>query len=161
MRASFRNLVSLSRAAQEAEPNPHQFHEFFTRAQRIAAGARVVTPGSGPLVGLLRRDHSDLALSLVDSYAEALAAVAAGTADVAALNFHVGGHLARRDYAETIIVPAAPFERQPTAFCVLKGHNADLLSVFDSALAEAKREGLGERLERQWLGGPAGGSGND
>ena len=53
-------------------------------------------------------------------------------ADVAAVNFHVGGHLARRDHAETIIVPSAPFERQPTAFCVLKGHHGDLLSAFDS-----------------------------
>ena len=91
------------------------------------AGARVVAPGRGPLVGLLRRDHSELSLSLVDSNAEALAAVAGGAADAAALNFHVGGHLARRDHPETVIVPTAPFERQPTAFCVLKGHHGDLL----------------------------------
>ncbi len=109
-------------------------------------------------MGPLRRDHAELSLSLVDSNAEALAAVAGGAADAAALNFHVGGHLARRDHPETIIVPTAPFERQPTAFCVLKGHNGDLLRAFDSALAEAMREGIGERLERRWLAAPAGGS---
>ena len=118
------------------------------------AGACVVTPGRGPLVGLLRRDHSALSLSLVDIYAEALAAVACGAADVAALNFHVGGYLARRDHPDAIIVPSAPFEVQPTAFCVLKGDNGDLLSAFDSALAEALGEGVGERLERKWLGEP-------
>ncbi len=121
------------------------------------AGARVVTPGRGPLVGLLTRDHSYLALSTVDSYAEALAAVVGSAADVAALNFHVGGHLARRDHPDAITVPTAPFERQPIAFCVLKGHNGDLLSAFDRALADALREGIGERLERHWLGAPANG----
>ncbi len=121
------------------------------------AGARVVTPGSGPLVGLLTRDHSYLALSTVDSYAEALAAVAGGAADVAALNFHVGGYLARRDHPDALAVPGAPFESQPIAFCVLKGRNGDLLSAFNRALADALSEGIGERLERHWLGRPADG----
>jgi ABC-type amino acid transport substrate-binding protein len=115
------------------------------------AGGRVVTPGRGPLVGLLTRDPSDLVLSTVDSYAEALAAVVGGAADVAALNFDVGGYLARRDHPHTIAVPAEPFEAQPTAFCVLKGHNGDLLSAFNRALADALGEGIGERLERHWL----------
>lgn len=125
------------------------------------AGARVVTPGRGPLVGSLTRDHSHLALSVVDSYAEALAAVAGGSADVAALNFHVGCYLARRDHAETISVPVAPFELLPIAFCVLKSQNKGLPRAFDSALAEVLGGGIGERLERRWLDGPADRRGDD
>ncbi len=111
----------------------------------------------GLVVELLTHDHSNLALSTVDSYAEALDAVVGGAADVAALNFHVGGNLARRDHPDAIAVPGAPFESQPIAFCVLKGRNGDLLSAFDRALADALSEGIGERLERHWLGRPADG----
>ena len=46
---------------------------------------------------------------------------------------------------------------QPVAFAVLKGHHGELLRVFDPALAEALGDGIRDRLERRWLGGPADG----
>ena len=116
------------------------------------AGARIVTPGRGPMLGVVRRDYPHLVVSAVDSYADALAAVAAGEADAAALNFHIAGHLARRDYPETIAVPPAPFAPQPIAFCVLKNRHGDLLKAFDRALAQSIREGVREQIQTRWLG---------
>ncbi len=116
-------------------------------------GARVVTPASGPLVDLLKHDYPRVDLATVGTYAEALGSVVDGAADIAALNFHIGAYLARRDYPEAFAIPAAPFDRQPIAFCVLKGQNGELLDAFDTALRQALADGLGRRLERQWLGG--------
>ena len=118
----------------------------------LPEGARVVTPGRGPMLGVLQRNHPHLELAAVDSYADALAAVADGAANAAALNFHIGGYLSRRDHPDRIAVPSVPFAPQPIAFCVLKGQHQDLLSAFDRALETALGEGLRKRLETQWLG---------
>lgn len=120
----------------------------------LPAGARVVTPGRGPMLGVVRRDYSHFSLTAVESYAEALVAVADGAADAAALNFQIGGYLARRDHPESIAIPAAPFAPQPIGFCVLKGNNSELLSTFDRALEKTIGEGVRDRLGAHWLGEP-------
>lgn len=116
-------------------------------------GARVATPGAGPLLAPLRRDYPDLIYPEVDTYAESLSAVMDGAADCAALNFHVGRYLAGRDHPGRFVLPTAPFEELALALAVPKGTHATLLSDLDSVLSELRGSGALAELEARWIGG--------
>jgi ABC-type amino acid transport substrate-binding protein len=61
------------------------------------AGLRVVTPATGPLAPHIAEAYPQLTLATCGDYADALAQVAAGDADAAALNAHVGRDLIAGD----------------------------------------------------------------
>ena len=121
--------------------------------ERPVPGSRVATPGTGPLLAQLRRDHPDLVYPDVDTYAESLTAVVDGEADCAALNFHVGRFLASRDHPGRFTLPDAPFEPLALALAVEKNENGPMLGVLDAALAELRSDGTLEAFEARWIGG--------
>lgn len=113
-------------------------------------GAVVATPASGPLTGVIARRYPTLRVVKVADYPAALEAALAGKADAAALNFHVGAYLVRRDFAGRFLLPKRPFQSVDMAFCCLVGAHDDLLAAFDSALAALRREGVTADLERKY-----------
>lgn len=119
--------------------------------ERPSAGSRIATPGAGPLLAQLQRDYPGLVYLDVDTYAESLDAVIGGTADCAALNFHVGCYLANRDHPGGFNLPDAPFQKLPLALAVAKGANASLLRDFDTALAALREDGSLDEIEARWV----------
>lgn len=123
-----------------------------SKAARPAPGARVATPGAGPLLAQLRREYPDLIYLDIDTYAESLAAVVDNSADCAALNFHVGRFLATRDHPGCFTLPDAPFGPLALALAVAKNAYRPMMRAFDAALARLKAsDALGE-IEARWIG---------
>ncbi len=115
------------------------------------AHARLATPAKGPLIAQLRVDFPGSDFVAVETYAEALGSVAEGKADRAALNFHIGCYLARRDFPGRFELPVAPFHSLPIGFAVAKGTHADTLDKFNRALLEMWAAGGVAEIERRWL----------
>ena len=115
-----------------------------------SAGSRIATPGAGPLLAQLRREYPSLVYLDVDTYAESLDAVIGGTADCAALNFHVGCYLANRDHAGRFNLPDAPFQELVLALAVAKDTHASLLRDFNATLAELGEDGSLREIELHW-----------
>ncbi len=116
-----------------------------------SAGSTIATPGAGPLLAQLRRVYPDLVYLDVETYAESLDAVVGGSADCAALNFHVGCYLANRDHADRFTLPNAPFQELALALAVAKGTHASLLRDLDTALAELRKDGSLDEIEQRWV----------
>ena len=125
-------------------------HDGIPFGKNPSAGSRIATPGAGPLLAQLRRDYPDLVYPDVDTYAESLDAVISGTADCAALNFHVGCYLANRDHPGRFNLPDTPFQKLSLALAVAKSANASLLRDFDAALAELREDGSLGEIEKRW-----------
>lgn len=89
-------------------------------------GWRVVTPAAGPLVRVIRARFPALDLITCRTYDEALAMVAGGKAEAAALNWHVGRLQTDRDYPGRFALPAAPFVEIPLAIAAAAGAEADV-----------------------------------
>jgi polar amino acid transport system substrate-binding protein len=111
------------RAGLPASDDPHAF-----------PGLRAATPRAGPLAAQLQRDYPEIACELVSSYEEALDALAAGTVDLAALNFQAGIAIAQARHPGRIGLPSAPYAPLPLAFAVAKGRSPELLERFNAAI---------------------------
>lgn len=115
------------------------------------ANARLATPARGPLAAQIQREYPDHPFIPVDSYDDALAAVVEGTADVAALNFHIGCHLSNRTFPGKFVLPAAPFQAMPIALALAAGRFGGVLARLNPVIT-ALREVRGvSAIERQWL----------
>jgi ABC-type amino acid transport substrate-binding protein len=92
-------------------------------------GLRVVTPAAGPLAGHIRQAFPQLTLLTCDDYAGALAQVAGGDADAAALNYHVAGRMIAGDGRFT--APVGVFIEIDLAMGVRAGDPDGLLARID------------------------------
>lgn len=113
---------------------------------------RVATPATGPLVATIENNFPELTIIKVASYDDSLKAVTSHSADVAALNFHIGTFLARRGYQGEIDVPQHPFEELDAALAVATNDPHNILEPFNQALAIVHSEGITKKIEAQWLG---------
>jgi ABC-type amino acid transport substrate-binding protein len=112
---------------------------------------KVATPARGPLIGMLAKFYPGISVVGVDDYRAALRAAADGRADAAALNFHVGTHLAQRDFPTVFDLPTTPLRGQEVAFAVPAGDPDRVLPEFNKSLSQVlRRDGL-TRFERNWL----------
>jgi len=91
------------------------------------AGLRLATPAGGPLVGAIGRACPQAVLVPTDDYAGALRAVLAGDAHAAALNVHVGEHLARQGFPDRFAAPGAVFARLELAIAGVRGRAEPIL----------------------------------
>lgn len=123
-----------------------------TIEDRPDVGASVATPPAGPLLAQLRRDYPDLVFPHVATYADALSAVINGSADCAALNFHVGCYLANRDHAGQFALPQRPFSPLPLALAVTKGLHGHVRMEIDAVLVELRANGALGEVEARWIG---------
>ena len=86
---------------------------------------RIATPASGPLTGATRTSFPDAEVVEVADYPEALAAVADGEVDAAALNVHVGAQIAERQHGGLFGPPSSPFAPVDLAPAYRPGLSAD------------------------------------
>jgi polar amino acid transport system substrate-binding protein len=114
-------------------------------------GSRVVTTRRGPFAAQLAREYPELERVLVDSQEEALEALAAGRADLAALNFHSGRQMAAELHPGRIALPRTPYAPLPVALAVAKGRSAQLLREFSATLAAMQEDGSAQRVIDRWL----------
>jgi polar amino acid transport system substrate-binding protein len=79
------------------------------------SGKVVVAPQAGPLAAVISRSAPAVKLSVTTDYEQSLARLVDGTADAAALNYHVGGTLADRFYPGQVTKPHGMFWETPLA----------------------------------------------
>lgn len=96
------------------------------------AGLRAVTPAAGPLAAFITGHFPQLSLTACRDYQAALAQVAAGEADAAALNFHVGCGLITGD--DRFIKPAGVFVKVDLALAARAGDPLGLIDRLDPHL---------------------------
>jgi len=113
----------------------------------VPGTGRVTTPISGPVFARLEQLFPDLKRVGSDNYAESLAMVVNGEADVAALNFHIASHLAERDYPAVFNLPMKPYEELALAFAVAKGDPLDILDEFNDAPSDVVAEGGSAKMD--------------
>jgi len=104
-------------------------------------GKTVVTPKTGPLTEYIQKKFPRVKLLLVKDYPASLKAVMNGKADAAALNIHVGNHLANQFFPEEFTPPKKVFFRTPVGIAVLKSNQTSFLKKFNEGLKKIKRMG--------------------
>lgn len=126
----------------------------FVRRQRStdeASPGRIATPAAGPLIPLVRRRFPAARIKAVRDYGGALAAVRAGVADAAALNWHVTCSLLPDWPGIVPLTGAACFGHIPLAAAFPAGRGAAGLACLDRGLDALQRDGRLKALRMRWL----------
>ena len=97
-------------------------------------GRKVATPSSGPLVELLRNTWPEVRVVETADYSEALRAVAAGSADMAALNLHAGWEAAESTYPGRFRQPADVFVSLALASAGLYGYSEHYIDTINTGI---------------------------
>jgi len=98
-----------------------------------AGGRCVATPRRGPLAGLIAANYPGVRLLLTSGYDDALRAVAAGEADAAALNVHVGAWWVKQ-LGLGNLMPRSPFLDIDLAIATRPASAPALLAPIDAAI---------------------------
>jgi polar amino acid transport system substrate-binding protein len=115
------------------------------------SGKILVTPRTGPLAAFIQKTAPEVKLELTENYEESLAHLIAGSADAAALNFHVGAALARRLYPDKVTIPRAMLRPGAVMVAVRKGQHGELLTRLDHALSAIKADGTWQKIVNDWM----------
>ncbi len=115
-------------------------------------GKTIVTPRTGPLTEYLQRSLPNAKLLLVQDYPESLRAVLDGEADAAALNIHVGSHLAGRLFPGRFTLPHKIFLEVPLGVAVLKGSPTFFLNPINEGLKLIREDGTYDQILKKWAG---------
>lgn len=107
---------------------------FFGKSRLDGMPWSIATPEAGPLYRQLKAQLPDSDIVATDSYDATLQLAADGTVAAAALNFHVGCHLAERDYAGVFVLPEKPYQPLPVALAVGADFPDETLAAFNEAL---------------------------
>lgn len=100
------------------------------------SGARVVSPAAGPLLAPLKETPGLRAADGAD-YSTSLTMVLDGSADIAALNFHVAADMISSGWQDRFRLPRRPYREIPLVAASLKGRNRKLLSDLNLGLSKA------------------------
>jgi ABC-type amino acid transport substrate-binding protein len=109
-------------------------------------GKTVVTPKTGPLTGYIQKRFQKVELLLVKDYLLSLKAVLDGKAEAAALNIHVGSHLANQLFPGKFILPKKVSFKTPVAIAVSKSGQASFLKKFNESLKKIKKSGTNKKI---------------
>jgi ABC-type amino acid transport substrate-binding protein len=89
------------------------------------SGKIVVTPRTGPLAAFIEKTAPTVKLVVTKDYEDSLARLVRGDADAAALNNHVGAHMAARLYPGQVVCSPKLLQELPLAVAVTKGRGAE------------------------------------
>jgi hypothetical protein len=104
------------------------------RTRAPANCAVVATPGSGPLVSVIRRRFGRLSIMECRDYHSALRAVVDGMATMAALNLDVGRLQAQRDFPNLFHLPEQTFCTVSLALALPRSKASAFVRPFNAAL---------------------------
>lgn len=114
-------------------------------------GKTIVTPRTGPLTEYLQKSFPKTKLLLVQDYPESLRTVLNGQANAAALNIHVGSHLARQLFPGRFTLPSKIFLEIPLGVAVIKGDPSFLLSQINEGLRHIRENGTYDQILKKWV----------
>jgi len=113
-------------------------------------GRTIVTPRTGPLAKYLQETFPKAKVVLVQDYPESLQTVLDGKGDAAALNIHVGSHLARQLFPGRFTLPDKIFLEVSVGVAVLKGNLSFLLNQINEGLRHIRRDGTYQQILKNW-----------
>lgn len=111
---------------------------FANKGLKELGGKTVVTPKTGPLTEYIQKRFPRVKLLLARDYPASLKAVMDGKADAAALNIHVGNHLANQFFPGEFTPPKKVFFKTPVGIAVLKSNQTSFLKKFNEGLEKLK-----------------------
>ena len=115
-------------------------------------GKTIVTPRTGPLTKYLQDSFPKAKLLLVQDYSESLRTVLDGKGDAAALNIHVGSHLARQLFPGRFTLPDKILFEVSVGVAVLKGDLSFLLNQINEGLRHIRKNGTYHQILKKWGG---------
>jgi len=116
------------------------------------SGKIVVTPRTGPLAAFIERTAPAVNLVVTKDYEESLTRLARGEADAAALNNHVGVHLAARLYPGQLVHSPKLLQELPLAVAVRKGKGANVVALLNSGISAIRADGTWQQINDRWMG---------
>jgi ABC-type amino acid transport substrate-binding protein len=112
----------------------------------------VVTPRTGPLAAFIERTAPTVKLVVAKDYEDSLTRLMRGEADAAALNYHVGTHLAARLYPGQLVHSPKLLQELPLAVAVPKGKGVDLVALPNAGISAIRADGTWQRINDRWTG---------
>jgi polar amino acid transport system substrate-binding protein len=112
----------------------------------------VITPRTGPLAAFIEKTAPAVNLVLAKDYEESLTRLIRGEADAAALNYHVGTHLAARLYPGQLVHSPRLLQELPLAVAVPKGKSADVVALLNAGISAIRADGTWQQINDRWTG---------
>ncbi len=110
----------------------------------------VVTPRTGPLAAFIEKTAPTVKLVVTKDYEESLTRLMRGEADAAALNYHVGTHLAARLYPGQLVHSPILLQELPLAVAVPKGKGVDVVALLNTGISAIRADGTWQQINDRW-----------
>jgi polar amino acid transport system substrate-binding protein len=115
------------------------------------SGKIVVTPRTGPLAAFIEKTAPTVSLVVTKDYEDSLTQLVRGEADAAALNNHVGEHMAARLYPGQVAHSANLLQELSLAVAVAKGRGAGLVEQLNAGVAAIRADGTWQEINDRWM----------
>jgi len=116
------------------------------------SGKIVVTPRTGPLAAFIEKTAPAVKLVVTKDYEESLMRLVRGEADAAALNNHVGVHMATRLYPGQLVHSPKLLQELPLAVAVPKGKAANFVALLNRGISTIRADGTWQQINDRWMG---------
>lgn len=116
------------------------------------AGKIVVTPRTGPLAAFIEKTAPAVKLVVTKDYEESLTRIVRGEADAAALNNHVGVHMAAQLYPGQLAHSPKLLQELPLAVAVPKGKSANFVAMLNEGISAIRADGTWQQINNRWMG---------
>ena len=93
-------------------------------------------------------------LVVTKDYEDSLTRLVRGDADAAALNNHVGTHMAARLYPGQVVHSPKLLQELPLAVAVTKGRGAELVARLNAGIAAIRADGTWQQINDRWTSQP-------
>ncbi len=118
------------------------------------SGKIVVTARTGPLAALIEKTAPTANLVVEKDYEDSFTRLVRGDADAAALNNHVGDHMAAQLYPGRVVRSPKLFQELPLAVAVTKGRGAELVARLNAGIAAIRADGTWQQINDRWMSQP-------
>src|SRR5262245_52150843 len=115
------------------------------------SGKTVVTPRTGPLAAFIEKTAPMLNLVVTKDYEDSLARLVRGEADAAALNIHVGAHMAARLYPGQVVPSPKLLQELPLGVAVTRGRGVELVARLNAGIAAIRADGTWREINDRWM----------
>lgn len=115
------------------------------------SGKTVVTPRTGPLAAFVGKTAPTVNLVVTKDYEDSLSRLVRGEADAAALNNHVGAHMAARLYPGQVAHSPKLLQELSLAVAVTKGRGAELVARLNAGVAAIRGDGTWQEINDRWM----------
>jgi ABC-type amino acid transport substrate-binding protein len=115
------------------------------------SGKVVVTPRTGPVAAFIEKTAPTVKLVVTKDYEDSFTRLVRGEADAAALNIHVGAHMAARLYPGQVVQSPKLLQELSLAVAVTKGRGAELVARLNAGVAAIRADGAWQEINDRWM----------